>query len=517
MSGPEPLRPGDSPIAERYQRLSLLHRMSLELFSDKPFPVALAEACRIALALTGARAVAVHFVDGLGRPFVAHRSGEGAFAGEAAAAEELAVVERAFAARRLTSLEGAGGRHWVAAPLLRITPEAATVAGAVVFGHERSPAEDPERETTLVEIARVVRDARLIQSALQQQKIFAKTFERAGDAIVIIDMGVRALMWNRSAEELFQWTAAEMLGRDVRMLVPDGRRSAWRRLAARVRGSGAIRGVETVSRRKDGSLVPVEVTAAMLLDDDGAPFGAVLAYRDITQRKEVERMKTEFVALVSHELRTPLTAIRGFAETIFDYWDEITPEQRRHYLGIVLEESKRLSTMVTDFLDITRLEAGGIEMARAEVDLAALLQRVAQLFKEHPSHPRFVLSVGAGAERVNGDPEQLYRLLVNLVGNAVKYTPEGGAVALASEADGDAVVLSVCDSGPGIAAADREKLFKKFFRASDAVALKTPGTGLGLAICKGIADAHGGRIWAESEPGRGATFKVSLPRRGTAA
>jgi PAS domain S-box-containing protein len=504
---------GESPLAERYQRLSLLHRMSLELFSDKPFPAALAEACRIALALTGARAAAVYFTDALGAPFLAHRSGEGRFASEAAAAEEFGVVERAFAGRRLISVEGADERRWAAAPLLRITAATATVAGAVVFGFDRPAEEDPERETTLVEIARVLRDARLIQGALQQQKMFAKTFERAGDAIVIVDMQARALMWNRSAEELFQWSAAEMLGRDVRALVPEGGLGKWRRTAARMRRAGAIRGVEMVSLRKDRSLVPVELTGAMLLDDDGGAFGAVLAYRDITQRKEVERMKTEFVALVSHELRTPLTAIGGFAETIFDYWDEITPEQRRRYLSIVLDESKRLSSMVTNFLDITRLEAGGIEMARAEVDLPALLARVAELFKEHPSHPKFVVNVAPGAERVNGDAEQLYRLLVNLAGNAVKYTPAGGAVTLASAPDGEAVVLSVSDEGPGIAAADREKLFQKFFRARDEVALKTPGTGLGLAICKGIADAHGGRIWVESEPGRGAAFKVRLPRR----
>ncbi|HEX4048893.1 MAG TPA: ATP-binding protein [Elusimicrobiota bacterium] len=504
---------GESSIAERYQRLSLLHRMSLELFADKPFPDALAAACRIALALTGARAVAVYFTDARGLPALALRSGEGGFADETAAAEELATTERAFADRRLTAMEGGEGRRWLAAPLLRIAPRDATVAGAVVFGHDRPPEDDPDRDTTLVEIARVLRDARLIRSALQQQKIFAKTFERAGDAIVIVGLDARALMWNRSAEELFQWTSAEMLGRDVRALVPPGRERSWRRLAARARRAGAIRGAETVCRRKDGSLVPAEVTGAMLLEDDGTPFGAVLAFRDITQRKEVERLKTEFVALVSHELRTPLTAIQGFAETIFDYWDEITPEQRRHYLAIIRDESKRLSSMVTDFLDIARLEAGGIEMSRGEVDLPALLRRAAELFKENPKRPRFEVSVAPGAERVNGDEEQLYRLLVNLAGNAVKYTDEGGVVTLAAARDGGSVVLSVADRGPGIAAEDLEKLFQKFFRASDAVALKTPGTGLGLAICKGIADAHGGRIWAESEPGRGATFKVSLPRR----
>ncbi len=507
--------PGDAAIAERYQRLSLLHRMSLELFSDKPFPAALAAACRIALALTGARSVAVYFTDALGASALAHRQGEAEFEGPEAIAEEGRAVARAGAERRLASLD-AGARHWGAAPLLRISPGGAALAGAVAFGHDRPPSDDPERETTLVEIARVLRDARLIQSALEQQKIFENTFQRSGDAILVTDMAARTLMWNRSAEELFQWTAEEMRGRDARVLVREGGMGEWRRTTARLRRLGALRGIETACRRKDGATVPVEITGAMLLGDGGAPFGAVLSYRDITARKAVEKMKTEFVALVSHELRTPLTAIRGFAETIFDYWDEITPEQRRQYLKVVLDESKRLSEMVTDFLDITRLEAGGLEMSRVEVDTAALFEKAARLFKEHPSRPRFSRRVAPGAEFVEGDPEQLYRLLVNLVGNAVKYTPPGGTVALAAETDGPDVVLSVADSGPGIAPGDREKLFQKFFRAGDEVARKTQGTGLGLAICRGIADAHQGRIWAESEPGRGAAFKVSLPRRAPA-
>jgi PAS domain S-box-containing protein len=497
-------------LAARYQRLSLLHRMSLELFADKPFAAALSEASRIALALTGARSVAVYFADGFGRPELAHRRGEAEFIGETALAEESRIVEKAFADLRLTSLD-AGTHHWIAAPLLRITPETAQVAGAVAFGHDRAPEEDPERDTTLVEIARVLRNARLIQSSLQQQKIFAETFQRAGDALLIVDLHARALMWNRSAEEMFQWTAAEMLGRDARVLVREGGIPEWRRLSAQLRRRGAMRGVEVTCRRKDGSTVPVEITGAILLDDDGSPFGAVLSYRDITQRKQVERMKTEFVSLVSHELRTPLTAIRGFAETIHDYGEEITPEQRRQYISIVLDESTRLSNMVTDFLDITRLESGVLETSRVEVDTAALFARVTGLFKEHPARPRFDIAVSLGAETLRGDPEQLYRLLLNLIGNAAKYTPPGGRIGLEAEPDGAAVVLTVRDEGPGIAKVDQERLFEKFFRAGDAVSRKTPGTGLGLAICKGIADVHGGRIWVESEPGRGAAFKIRLP------
>jgi PAS domain S-box-containing protein len=512
------LASGSPTISERYQRLSLLHRMSLELFADKPFSDALAESCRIALALTEARSVAVYFTDSVGVPLLALRQGEKEFASPDALAEERRVIARAGGDLRLTHSAGAAGRAWTAAPLLRIAPDAASLAGVVAFGYDRLPdGGDDERETTLVEIARILRDARLIQNALQQQKTFANIFERTGDAILVVDTRVRVLMWNRSAEELFQWTAAEIRTRDARLLVREGGEAEWRRLAGRLRRDGAVRGIEMVCRRKDGTEVPVEITGAMLFGDGGEPFGAVISYRDITQRKEVERMKTEFVALVSHELRTPLTAIRGFAETIFDYWDEISPEQRRQYLKIMLDESKRLSSMVTNFLDITRLESGGLEMARSDVDVAELFRRAADLFKEHPSHPVFTVRVAPGAERFSGDPEQLYRLFVNLAGNAVKYSPPGGTVALSAEPDGEAVLFTVTDSGPGIAAGDRQKLFQKFFRASDEIARKTPGTGLGLAICKGIADAHGGRIWVESEPGRGAAFKTLLPRKARTA
>lgn len=518
-SVPPPVEPptagpaADTALAARYQRLALLNRMSLELFGDKPFAAALTGACHTALALTGARAVAVYFADELGAPALAYRHGDSAFSEASARAEERALADEAFAERRLVSRDAAP-RHWSAAPLLRITPQAATVAGAAVFGYDQAPSEDPERDRALVEIARILRNARLIQRTLQQQKVFAEVFEQSADALLITDQEARALKWNRSAEELFGWPREELVGRDSRALVPPDRKDESRKLEAELLASGRLLGFETARLRKDGSSVPVEITATALRDDDAVPFGLLIAYRDITKRKEVDRMKSEFMALVSHELRTPLTAIRGFAETIFDFWDEITVEQRRHYLRIILDEGERLSQLVTDFLDITRLEGGGIEWECKEVPIEPLFGKIAALFREHPSKAAIAVEVAPGAERLKADPEQLYRLLVNLVGNALKYSVPGGTVTLRAVPDGDAVTLSVADQGPGIAPADREKLFTKFFRAGDPVSRKTPGTGLGLAICKGIVDAHGGRIWAESEPGHGAVFKVRLPREG---
>ncbi|MDE2489425.1 MAG: PAS domain S-box protein, partial [Elusimicrobia bacterium] len=503
-----------SSLAARFQRLSLLHRMSDLLFSERPFPEALTEACHVALALVGARSVAVRFSADLDAPDD-YRHGDGDFAGAEALAEEDEAIRAALDERRLVRLPGRG-RWWTAAPLLRVTPQAAVVGGAVAFGLEAPPADPAALDEVLVEAARLLRNARLIRGALHQRKIFEETFEQSGDAILITDLKARTLMWNRSAQELFQWTADEMRGRDARVLVREGGLGEWRRLTARLRRAGHLRGVETSCRRKDGVEVPVEITGAILRDDDGVPFGGVLSYRDVTKRREVERMRDDFVSMVVHEVRTPLTSIGGFAQLLDEDWDAADPAVRARQLRIIRDEASRLSELVTNFLSLQRLETGAAPPVPEDVDVPALLARVAGLFDGHPSKPLFAARTAPGAERLRADPEQVYRLLVNLAGNAVKYSPPGGTVTLSAEPDGDAVLLSVADSGPGVAKADLARLFEKFFRAGDEVARRTPGTGLGLAICKDIAEAHGGRIWAESGPGRGAVFKVRLPKSGPA-
>ncbi|MBI2788869.1 MAG: PAS domain S-box protein [Elusimicrobia bacterium] len=512
---------GDSPaatdmLAVRYQRLVLLNRMSVALFGDKPFAAALPEACHAAMALMGAQSVAVYFTDERGEPVVAHRHFDKRLSDDAARRAEEDLLAFAFAEKRIVT-SAAGGRSWEAAPLLRLTADAALLTGGVVFGRVRAEPLDAEREGGLVEIARHLRNARLIQQTLQHRKVSSAIVNQSSEAIFVTDLEQRVLTWNSGAVALFQWRLDEVLGRHGAFLVPPDRVDEIRRVIGEVLAEGRKTSVETERLRKDGTAVPVEGSFTLLTDDAGEPFAIVRSYRDITKRKQVERMKSEFTALVSHELRTPLTAIRGFAETLRDFGDELEPEQRRHYLQIILDESTRLSHMVGDFLDIARIEGGGIEMEFADVKTAALFDRIARLFKEHPSRPAFKLSVGPGAESLRGDEEQLYRLLVNLGGNAMKYTPVEGTVTLKAEAVGPDIELSVEDQGPGVSKADQSRLFEKFYRAGDAVTRKTPGTGLGLAICKGIVEAHSGTIRIESEPGRGARFIARLPKTGPAA
>ncbi len=506
---------GDS-MALRYQRLVLLNRMSIALFGDKPFAAALPEACHAAMALMGAQSVAVHFADELGRPVLAYRHGDKRLADATAVETELALLTRAFDEKRIVTNDSAG-RSWEAAPLLRLTAEAALPTGGVVFGRVRSEPLDAEREGGLVEIARHLRNARLIQQTLQHQKIAATVVDQSSDAIFVTDLAHKVLTWNAGAEELLQWRLDEVLGRHGAFLVPVDRVDEIKSVIEEVMEKGHKNSVETERLRKDGSRVAIEGSFTLLKDDSDVPFAIVRTYRDITKRKQVERMKSEFTALVSHELRTPLTAIRGFAETLRDFGDELDGEKKRHYLQIILDESTRLGHMVGDFLDIAKIEAGGIETELSDVKLEPLFARVERLFNEHPSKAVFKLDVGAGAESLRGDQEQLYRLLVNLVGNALKYTPETGTVTLRSKALGADLEISVEDQGPGVSKTDQARLFEKFYRAGDAVTKMTPGTGLGLAICKGIVDAHRGTIRVESEPGRGARFIARLPKAGPKA
>ncbi|MDD5627771.1 MAG: ATP-binding protein [Elusimicrobia bacterium] len=502
---------GAPSLTARYQRLVLLNRMSLELFADKPFAEALADACGTVLALTGGKSAAVYFCDDIGQPSLAARRGEGPWTAAESRSEEAALAARALAERRLLTPPG-GRLGWAAAPLLYPLQGDRGGLGALVVGLPEPRPGDPELEQTLLEISRLLRNARLMQRHLEDQKVLAAVTEQSADAIYITDGEERIVSWNTAAETLFGRSRADMLGRPLALLVPPERLAEHAESDAQALREGCPKNFETVRLRRDGSLVAVEATFFPLRDEKGRLFGMVRVCRDITRRKEIERMKSEFVSLVSHELRTPLTAIQGFAETIFDFWDELQPEQRRHYLGIILSESQRLGRLVTNFLDISRLEAGGVLLRPALVDLPGLARRAAVLFKEHPSQASFLVDFAPGSERAWADEEQLYRVLVNLLGNAVKYSPSGGQVAVRGRAAGPAVEVAVADQGPGIPPEAQEKLFQKFYRVGDPISRKTPGTGLGLAICKNIVEGHGGRIWVESEPSRGAVFKFALPR-----
>jgi signal transduction histidine kinase len=224
--------------------------------------------------------------------------------------------------------------------------------------------------------------------------------------------------------------------------------------------------------------------------------------------------KSQFLANMSHELRTPLNAILGYTELIMDDIYGEVPEKIRDVLDRVQKSGHHLLSLINAVLDLSKIEAGQLELALADYSLAevvhAVVTQVESLAAEKGLSLRATLARSLPAGR--GDERRLAQVLLNLVGNAIKFT-EAGDVRIAARVDGDAFVVSVEDTGPGIAAADRERIFEEFQQADSSSTRKKGGTGLGLSIAKRIVELHGGRIWVESTVGRGSTFSFRVPVR----
>jgi signal transduction histidine kinase len=244
-------------------------------------------------------------------------------------------------------------------------------------------------------------------------------------------------------------------------------------------------------------------------------------------------MKSEFVSLVSHELRTPLTAIGGFVELLLEGTGEDEPtETQKELLGVVKRNSGRLTALIEELLDVSRIEAGRMDLKTEPVDLAAAVNEVARLFGEQfaAKEQSLLVDIDPSLPRVLADPGRLAQILVNLLSNANKYTPRNGRITVTAREDaaaaalnevaaapvapavgGPLVTISVADTGIGLSAEDQTRLFTRFFRAADQAAQHTPGSGLGLWVARSLVELHGGTMSVVSELGRGTTFSFTLP------
>ncbi len=381
----------------------------------------------------------------------------------------------------------------------------------------------------------------------------------SADAIISLDEEGIIRTWNRGAELIFGYRPEEIVGEHSNRLVPEElRQSGELELIAReVEKGGYIRDYETERIAKDGQRVKVQLTRTLLRDKEGRTIGCSVIFRDITDRKRAEeeirqlaqeleekvrqrtkrleeayrelekrneelrraneelrdldRLKSEFVSMVSHELRSPLTNISGAVELILDLGADMDEETEREMLGVIGEESARLARLVQGVLDVSRIEARRLELKRQKVDLPPLLQRAVVNLKGGDSHHRFILPSEDSLPPVWGDEDRIAQILFNLLDNAVKYSPQGGEIAVVAQAEGKEMVISISDQGVGISGREQRRLFEKFHRIDGSDSRENYGYGLGLYITKGLVEAHGGRIWLESTPGKGSTFSFTLP------
>jgi two-component system sensor histidine kinase/response regulator len=354
--------------------------------------------------------------------------------------------------------------------------------------------------------------------------------ETSFDAFVGIRPDGTIRDWNLQAQETFGWRRAEVIGKVFReIIVPDRCRETFEeeiRSLVTLRDGAKTNRFETIAIRSDGLEIPAEITISAVGNAQGHDFAAFI--RDLTERKRFEQdlrkakeaaeganeAKSSFLATMSHEIRTPMNGILGMTELVLD--TELTTEQREH-LGLVHLSAESLLSIINDILDFSKIEAGKFELETIPFDLRESLGETMKVlsFRAHQKGLELVYDVQPEvAETLLGDPGRIRQILINLIGNAVKFTAKGEIVIRVEEQShtNDTVVLhfAVRDTGVGVPAEKQETIFEAFSQADGSMARKYGGTGLGLTICKRLVELMNGRIWLESQPGVGSTFHFTI-------
>jgi PAS domain S-box-containing protein len=352
------------------------------------------------------------------------------------------------------------------------------------------------------------------QELRERERRFRAVFEHAGVGIIISRSGV-LLDVNAAFGEMLGRSVAELRGRAWAELTHPDDVSEDRRLTREL-GSGARDFYRREQRflRRDGSPVWVSVTATLQRSDEDDTSLTIAVVEDISERKEIERLKNEFVSVVGHELRTPLTSIRGSLGLLAAGVAGDLPPEARQMVQLGVDNTDRLVRIVNDTLELERLDAGRMELHRRPAALSDLTATALRAVDALAEAAGVSLVNNVSDVRLLADPDRVVQALVNLLGNAVKFSPRNGAVIVSAEPRGHLALISVADEGPGIPAEKLDTIFERFTQVDSSDARDKGGTGLGLAITRAIVEHHGGRIWAESGAAGGSTFRMTLPLLG---
>jgi PAS domain S-box-containing protein len=364
-------------------------------------------------------------------------------------------------------------------------------------------------------------NAQLYDEVNKEKAYIENLVDNAGDAIISTDVEDRILTWNHGAEVIFGYSKEETVGQSLTILLPSHRAGELEEIRDKVRITGVIRNLEVRRIRKDGIIIEASLAVSPIRDKDDNVIGFLHLARDVTEKKryeqrlkELDKMKSAFVSNVSHELRTPLTAIKASADNMLDRLIGDLNGKQVGYLTRIKSNSDRLARLINDLLDLSTIEAGKIDLRPTNLPLVTLVKEAAESLRTVAAEKLINLTVMSADPGVIAwaDRDKVIQVLMNLIGNALKFTPTGGKVTIAVAKNSAAwIQISVTDTGPGIPAEEVNKVFGRFYQIGQAGTQKTQGTGLGLAISKALVEMHGGKIWVESEAGKGSTFSFTLP------
>ena len=421
------------------------------------------------------------------------------------------------------TLEREGVISTAAAPVL----SKSRVLGVIVVG-SRKRHRFAKREVNLLKAFGAQLGAALENDQLYDEVAKGKAYvenlvDNAADVIVCTDLEDKILTWNRGAEVIFGYGKGEILGQSLSLLLPPERAHELEEMRAKVQFSGPLRDIEVQTRRKDGVLLHLSLSISPIKDSEDKVIGFLRVAKDISDKKrferrlkELDRMKSDFVSNVSHELRTPLTAIKGSVDNMLDGITGPLGEKQIRYLERIKNNADRLGRLITDLLDVSKIEAGKIELCPQRLVAELLVKEVAEVLRGVAAERLITLDVISPPDplQIWADRDKVVQILMNLIGNAIKFTPRSGEVkVLIERSDSDWVKLSVIDTGPGIPAEEAGKVFDKFYQIARSNDAKAKGTGLGLAITRALVEMHGGRVWIDAGNNGGSVFSFTLPAR----
>jgi two-component system, OmpR family, phosphate regulon sensor histidine kinase PhoR len=341
----------------------------------------------------------------------------------------------------------------------------------------------------------------------QERERAERVLAHVGDGVFLVDHGGVIRLWNPAAEAITGLRGDAICDRSAEETIP-----GWAMIGARVpvaRRPGDVDDAsspETVPLEIDGREIWLSILGVTLGD------GIVYAFRDVTRERRLEELRSQFVATISHELRTPLASLHGAAMTLLEREHDLSPQTQHELLDMIAVQSKRLANLVEEILLAGQLDSGSLRVVTEPFDAEELVWTAAAAARLRTGDDTTIdVSIPAMLPKVAGDMERTRQVLTNLLDNAVKYSPHGGRIELGVEADGGYARFTVRDEGLGIPLGEQKRIFEKFYRLDPDHRRGIAGSGLGLYICRELVRTMGGRIWVDSDPGKGATFTFELP------
>ena len=345
-----------------------------------------------------------------------------------------------------------------------------------------------------------------INLAIEKQRI-ESIVQSMEDAVIAVDRGNKIVMANRLAEKVFSIKSEQVINKAIKESISN--REVIDNFSKVSSSKSSLR--EEVVFKIGNREHTFAAVFAPIIGELGETAGTVAVFRDITESKEIDRMKTDFLNMVSHELRTPLTPIQAYSELIM--MRNLDAEKIKGYASIINKETLRLGALIGDLLDLSRIDAGkGLSLSPEEVEFKELLNTAYNTFKSASAKHRIFLAAPEKTEKITIDRNKMIQVVSNLLSNAVKYSPDGGDIHITMEDRGARFYVSVSDQGLGIPTDALPKIFEKFYRVDSPAVKKIGGTGIGLSIVKYIVELHGGGLTVESEEGRGSKFTFFIPK-----